>query len=253
MCMVAFLLTAGGCFHTVKPRVDVDASFAPGAFPHEILDGVLGKYVKDGQVDYKSIQGDRGELDRYLAFVGEVSPLSDPSRFPTKDDELAYWINAYNAVAITAVIDRPGLVSVVDNKVDFFYATKYVMGGDKIDLYKLENGIVRPTYADPRVHFALNCQSGGCPVLPSDAFPAAGLDAYLDEQARLFVNNPGKVQIEGTTVRVSQIFEWYKEDFEPAGGALKFVSKYRSDVPEGATLEYIPYDWTLIAVSGRGP
>ncbi len=251
--MVPLLITTVGCFHTVKPRVDVEADFAAGGFPHEILDGVLAANVRDGKVDYKGIQENRAELDRYVAFLGEVSPTSDPALFPTREDELAYWINAYNAIAITAVIDRPGLKSVIDDKIDFFYATRYVVGGEKLDLYKLENGIVRPTYADPRVHFALNCQSGGCPVLPSSAFPAKGLEAFLDEQARLFCNNPDKVKIEGSVVKASQIFEWYKEDFEPAGGALKFISKYRSDLPEGATLEYIPYDWTLIAVDGRGP
>lgn len=246
-------LALSGCFHTVRPRVDVDGEVAAGAFPHEILDGVLKRYVADGHIDYKSLQSDRGDLDRYLAYLAAVSPASDPALFPTKEHELAYWINAYNALAITAVIDRPGLHSVIDDKIDFFYATRYLLGGDKVDLYHLENGIVRPTYHDPRVHFALNCQSGGCPILPAGAFPAEGLDTFLDEQARLFCNHPEKVQIDGSTVKVSQIFEWYAEDFEASGGALAFVGRYRDDLPTDAKLEYIPYDWTLIAKDGRGP
>lgn len=250
---MSLVLALAGCFSTVRPHVEVDGAVAPGAFPHEILDGVLREHVVAGKVDYKSLQSDRAELDRYVAWLAKVSPESDPALFPSKDDALAYWINAYNALAITAVIDRPGLKSVVDDKIDFFYATRYVVGKDKLDLYHLENGVVRPTFKDPRVHFALNCQSGGCPVLPSEAFPAKGLDAYLEEQARLFCNNPDKVQIDGQVVRASQIFEWYKEDFEAAGGALAFIGKYRSDLPQGATLEYIPYDWTLLAMEGRGP
>jgi hypothetical protein len=250
--MLASLVLAG-CFHTVRPHVKVEAVTEPGSFPHATFDAVLGAHVRDGKVDYRAIAADRSGLDQYVAHLAAVSPTSDPELFPTKDDQLAYWINAYNALAITAVIDRPGLGTVVDDKVDFFYATRYLLGGEKVSLYKLENGIVRPTFQDPRVHFALNCQSGGCPVLPSVVFPAAGLDAFLEEEARKFCNNPAKVYVEGNVVHASQIFEWYAEDFEPAGGALAFLKKYRSDLPEGATLEYIPYDWTLIATEGGRP
>jgi hypothetical protein len=238
----------------VRPEVELPEPPAPGAFPHEIFDAVLRERVNaEGKVDYQGLQSDRGELDRYVAYLAVASPERDPELFPTRDDQLAYWLNAYNALAMTAVIDRPGLKSVVDNKVDFFYATRYVVGGRNLDLYRMENGVVRPTFQDPRVHFALNCQSEGCPVLPNSAFPAQGLDARLEEVTRAFVTDPRKVQVDGNTLRVSQIFEWYAEDFEAAGGAAGFVRKYRDDVPESPTLEYIPYDWALIAQEGRGP
>lgn len=250
--MIASLVLAG-CFHTVRPHVKVEPVTAPGTFPHEILDGVLSAHVRDGRVDYRAIQADRAAIDTYVAHLAAVSPSSDPALFPTTDHQLAYWINAYNALAITAVIDRPGLGTVVDDKVDFFYSTRYLLGGEKVSLYRLENGIVRPTFRDPRVHFALNCQSGGCPVLPSRAFPADGLDAFLEAETRTFCTNPEKVRVEGNVVHASQIFEWYADDFESAGGALGFLRKYRTDIPEGATLTYIPYDWTLIAVDGGRP
>ena len=248
------LLLAGGCFHVVKPDVELPDDPAAGAFPHEILDGVLKTHVTpEGKVDYKSIQSDRGDLDRYTAYLAVVSPHSDPELFPTKDDQLAYWINAYNALAITAVIDRPGLQTVIDNKVDFFYTTRYLLGREKVSLYALENGIVRKEFADPRIHFALNCQSGGCPTLPDTVFPAQGLDAFLEAEATEFANHPGKVNVEGDKLRLSQIFEWYAEDFAAAGGAAEFVKKYRSDVPATPTVEFIEYDWTLIAQDGRMP
>ena len=252
--MTPMLLLAAGCFHVVQPRVALPDDPAPGAFPHEILDGVLkARVTPDGRVDYAGIQADRGDLDRYVAYLSAVSPHSDPALFPSQEDQLAYWINAYTALAITAVIDRPGLQTVIDDKVDFFYTTRYPLGGEKVSLYTLENGIVRKEFADPRIHFALNCQSGGCPTLPDTAFPARGLDAALDAEAREFANDPRKVDVAGDTLRLSQIFEWYADDFAAAGGAPEFVRKYRSDVPPTPAVEYIPYDWTLIAQDGRMP
>lgn len=250
---LALLVLASGCFHVVKPPGALPETPEAGAFPHEIFDGVLREFVTDGAVDYKSLQSDRADLDVYLGYIARVSPESHPELFPTRDDQLAYWLNTYNALAMTAVIDRPGLNTVVDNKIDFFYATRYKVGGRNLDLYRMENGVVRPDFEDPRVHFALNCQSGGCPVLPSTVFPAKGLDEALDQAARDFVNNPAKVKVEGDKLSISQIFEWYAEDFEAAGGPAGFIRKYRDDVPANPTIEYIPYDWTLIAKPGRGP
>jgi len=249
------LLLAAGCFKTVQPTNPADDLPAAGNFPHEIFDAALeGRVDEAGLVDYAAISADRSKLDEYVGYLALASPENHPELFPTREDQLAYWINAYNALAITAVIDRPGLVSVNDNKVDFFYATRYPVGGRKLDLYRMEKGVVRPTFDDPRIHFALNCQSGGCPRLPQDTFPSRGLDTVLDAVTTEFVTNPAKVKIDGTTVSVSQIFEWYAEDFESSGGAVGFVRKYRSDVPDGATLgPYIPYDWTLIAQPGKGP
>jgi hypothetical protein len=165
---------------------------------------------------------------------------------------MAYYLNAYNALAITGVIDRPGLGSVHDMPVRFFFFTRYQLGGDQLDLYRLENQVVRPL-GDPRIHFALNCQSVGCPKLPREAFHPERVEAQLDAATREFVSNPDKVRVEGNTVKASQIFEWYLDDFEGDGGLEGFLLKYGIDVPADASIEWIEYDWSLIAQEGRGP
>ncbi len=250
--MLLMLMTTGCFFKTVHPTVEETAP--EGTFGHERWAAVLAEHVDEaGLVDYAGLQADRETLDRYVAQLAAASPDSHPDLFPTEDAALAYWINAYNALAVTAVIDRPGLQTVVDKKVEFFYRTRYPLGGEPVSLYKLENGIVRERFAEPRIHFALNCQSASCPQFPARPFPAEGLDAMLAEVTVAFVNDPDNVRVQDGVVHVSQIFEWYAKDFEAAGGALGFVRQYRPELPADAEVRYIPYDWTLIAQPGRRP
>ena len=256
--LTALTLTStlfAGCFKYEKPNTVIQAPPAAGAFPHELLDKALaGRVDTEGLIDYKAIQSDRGALDEYLGYVALTSPEKDPDLFPTREAKLAYYINTYNALAIRGVIDRPGLKSVDDIKIEYFFYTRYKIGGKKLDLYRLENDVIRPMFEDPRVHFALNCQSGGCPIFPQTAFHPEGLDAFLDEQTTKFVNHPQKVRLkEGGGWEISQIFEWYAKDFESAGGAAAFIHKYRDEVPADAAITYIPYDWALIAQPGKGP
>lgn len=228
---------------------------AAGAFPHALFDEVLQKYVDPaGLVDYKSLAGDRAKLDEYLGYVALTSPKKDPALFPTRQDAEAYWLNAYNALAIKGVLDRPGIKSVQENLTGFFYLTKYVLGGKKVSLYTLENQIVRKGFEDPRIHFALNCQSAGCPRLPQKVFDPKNLEAELDGYAREFCANPAKVNVDAQgVVHVSQIFEWYAPDFVPAGGPIGFCNTYGATLPTAAKVEFIPYDWALSAQPGRGP
>ncbi|HHO54079.1 MAG TPA: DUF547 domain-containing protein [Deltaproteobacteria bacterium] len=242
-----------GCFHFVAPNDPAIELPPPGAFPHHLLTEVLAAHVDpDGRIDYAAIQQDRATLDAYLGYVALTSPHSDPQLFPTRDDALAYWINAYNALAIQGVIDRPGLESVDDIKVEYFYLTRYQVGGRRLDLYRLENGVVRSEFDEPRIHFALNCQSMGCPQLPAEAFVPGRLQEQLAQWTRDFVTDPAKVRVEGGVVHLSQIFEWYASDFEP-DGPLAFINANGGAVPAKAALSYIPYDWALIAQEGRGP
>ena len=235
---------------------------APGAFPHHRWTAVLQRFVDDaGRVDYKGMQQERTGIDGYTVMIAGISPESHSALFPTRFDQLAYWINTYNALAITAVIDRPGLTGVNASKLiltDFFHLTRYPVGGKKYALATIENSIVRPGFNDPRVHFALNCDSVGCPRLPREAFDPARLDAQLDQYSREFVTDPAKVRVEevpgrGRTLMISQIFEWYTGDFTGSGGPVGFINRHGGDVPTDLPVSYIPYDWSLIAQEGRGP
>lgn len=254
---VAFLCSlwfVAACHAAPQPTPKVELP-AIGAFPHEIIGRVLEKYVTPaGLVDYKGIAADRTDFDLYLGYLAATSPKKNPELFPTKDDQLAYYINAYNAFAILGVINRPGIVGVNDNLAGFFYLTKYKMGGKKISLYDLENKIVRKEFQDARVHFALNCQSGGCPRMPNWAWDAKKLQDQLESMTVEFVTTPAKVELQADgKVHISQIFEWYAADFVSAGGPVAFINAHGGSMPTDREVVIIPYDWTLIAAPGRSP
>jgi hypothetical protein len=224
-----------------------------GRFPHEVLDGVLRKVVDDrGRVDYKALAADRGPLERYLWAVSEHSPHSHPELFPSEADKLAYWINAYNAYVLYAVTERPTMRSVNDDKTDFFYFTEYTLGGASMSLYALENDVVRKEHAEPRIHFALNCASGGCPELPAEAFLPATLEAQLAREATEFCAHPDKVRAAAGVVEMSSIFDWYADDFVGSGGPVAFCRKWgNTTLPAGAKPAFLPYDWALNAQPGK--
>ena len=248
------LLLAPACTRVVEPRGTPAVAPEGEPFSHQVFAEVLVATVDEqGLIDYAGLQADRDQLDTYTATLAVESPASHPDRFPTKDAELAYWINAYNALAMTAVIDRPGLERVIDNRLDFFWRTRYPLGDLKVSLYHLENEIVRKHFDDPRVHFALNCQSAGCPQMRREPFPAQGLDTVLDAETKAFLADSRNVRVEGDTLYLSQIFQWYPKDFAAAGGPEAFVRAHLADLPQTSELAYIPYDWTLIAQPGRMP
>lgn len=227
---------------------------APGAFPHVQWTQILQKSVDTvGRVDYKGLQEHPEELRAYTALLAAYGPDNHPELFPDRTDQLAYWLNAYNANVIAGVVDWPGLISVGQDKITqtrFFYLSFYEIGGSYYSLHGLENDVIRAQFQDPRVHFALNCDSMGCPRLPQEAFVPERLEQQLDAAALEFVNNPQKVRVEGNTLYVSQIFEWYAGDFKE--GIEAFI-RARRELPPGLTIAYIPYDWSLIAQEGRGP
>src|SRR5206468_7312890 len=131
-----------------------------------------------------------------------------------KDARLAYYINAYNALAMYNVLESGMPKDLNAVKVRFFYRNRLGIGGEQMSLYDLENKIIRPM-GDPRVHFALNCMVRGCPRLPREPFEADKVDAQLDRQAKEFYNEKRNVDLQPDkqTVRLSQILQFYTEDF----------------------------------------
>jgi hypothetical protein len=209
----------------------------------------LASFVDEqGRMDFRGMAQKPADLETYLAWVARVSPESAPGEFPTTATRLAYWINAYNAIAMYDVLRSnfpPDLNTV---KVTFFYKNRFEIGGRFISLYALENQVIRPL-GDPRVHVALNCMARGCPRLPREPFRAEELDAQLDREARRFYNETRNVQPEPEKqfVRLSQILQFYTEDFlQKAPSLIAYVNRYREDkIPEGWKVEFIPYDWAL--------
>jgi hypothetical protein len=220
--------------------------FALLAFPVAEWDALLQKYVDDhGRVEYARVKDD-ARLDAVVAQVAAARP----EQYSNRAAKMAFYLNAYNICVWKNVVSRlPGLKNVDAVKDSFFYATRFSIGGKEMNLADLESKLIRPTFQDPRVHFALNCASAGCPELPRHAFTAEGLDGQLDRETRKFVAEARNVALDGKRLTLSHIFDWYKDDF---GGApqkvIGWINRYRAagaQLPLDAKIEYVEYDWTL--------
>lgn len=193
---------------------------------HTDFDGFLQRHVDAaGRIDYAAALDDSADLDRYVAWLARVSPDSHPDQFPRVEDQLAYWINGYNATVIRKVLDHYPIASVRDARsrwlfflprlAGFFVIEQVELGGRRIGLRALENEIIRKRFREPRVHFALNCASQSCPTLPNRAFRADALETELARETRRFLSNPAhfRVDTKERRVTVSAIFKWYEGDY----------------------------------------
>jgi len=188
----------------------------------------------------------RALLDAYVRAIG----TADPSRW-TRDEQLAFYLDAYNALTVHAVITRWPLRSVMDVQ-GFFDRVEHRVAGRSMTLNHLENEVIRAGFRDPRIHFAVNCASASCPPLHREPFTAQrDLSATLDRLTRAFVRRSTRVT--NDAVRVSKLFEWFAADFESHGGVRGFVAS-QLDEPvasqvrdERRALRHATYDWATNA------
>ena len=244
--------------------VALPSAHAAEPFSHAHLDQVLQTYVdSSGLVDYAALKADRQALDTYIAALNATSPDSDPSQFPTPQDKLAYWINAYNAFVLRGVIDHYPVKSVKDIALlnGFFNRTDFVAGGKELTLDTIENKIIRPRYQDPRIHFVVNCGAWSCPALENRAFDGATLEQRLDQATRRSLNDPKYASYDAgrNTFYVSKILDWYGKDFVewyPAETPAKphlmdYIRLYLSPAALAALegkepkVDFFDYDWRL--------
>jgi len=253
----------------------LDDSFPEEGFSHRAFASLLQQYVSaDGDVDYERWLGSAksvASLDAYLAAVSLFSPDSAPERFPTRNDELAYWMYGYNAWVIKGVLSNWPLTSVTDVKaplevvkgMGFFYQLRFPFGGVHMSLLSVENNKIRKRFQDPRIHFVLNCASESCPVARPDLPVGKELEELLDAAAIDFVNDSDNVRVdhEQRTVYLSSIFKWYEKDFtnhmletgRPSGNSLLEYVETAAEEPllsdlrlaKDYSTEFIEYDWTL--------
>ncbi len=238
-------------------------------FSHAEWTAVLERFVDErGLVDYAGLARDPSVLDRYLALLASASPDSDPVPFPSSDDQLAYWLNAYNALVVAGVLARgvatPSVWGDGFFGIGFFTAERGALGGRRTSLKALEDDIVRGRFRDPRVHAALNCASLSCPRLPRRAFEGITLQADLDAAMRELVGEERncRVELATRTLWLSKIFDWFEDDFlafEKARGAptptvVGYVNRYRAhdaQVPPGLRLRFVAYDKALNRQRGK--
>ena len=243
------LLLLGACYG-VPARL---GSLGPERTPEQAADNwaaILERHVDDqGRVDFRGLAQARARLDRYVAYVYAVSPDSHPELFPTRDHELAYLINAYNALAMVNVLEQDFPRTLAGpTLVDFFILPHFELGGQSINLFDLERALIIPRYAEPRAHFALNCMVRDCPRLPQQPFTGDNLEAELEAATREFVAKPENVIVDhqARTVALNEIFGFYEDEFlAVAPSLLAYVNRYRAQdpVPEDYAVVFRPYNW----------
>ena len=223
---------------------------AAASVDHSKFDQLLKKYVNEkGLIDYKAWKASQTGLNQYLAQLSANPPAASWS----KAEQMAYWINAYNAYTIRLILDHYPVQSIKDIgskiKIPFVttpWAVKFFrIGGKKMSLDNIEHGILRKQYADPRIHFALVCASLSCPRLRNEAYTAARLDQQLNDQGRDCLSDPAKNR--PGKAELSKYFDWYKGDWEKNGQSVQsWVNKYAtSKLAPGARVSYLDYNWNL--------
>lgn len=231
---------------------------------HALWTQVLGRGVKGDRFDYKKLGENRDELDRYLMTLVHVTP--EEFKGWTREQQYAFWINAYNAFTVQIVLQNYPLKSIKDiggegsGKVwdDRFIRLGALFpdaGGEKISLNDIEHKLLRPKFKDARVHAAINCASIGCPPLRAEAFTADGLDDQLDAQVRTWLADSRRTHYDAKTrtVEASELFNWFGEDFvRDAGSVEAWIARYAPSseaawMKQSGKIERqaIPYDWTL--------
>ncbi|CAN5331729.1 hypothetical protein BH09PLA1_BH09PLA1_20550 [soil metagenome] len=225
--------------------VAVLACSAQAAVKHDGFDTILKRYVSGGAVRYADIR-DHAKFDlyAYLDYLAntDVSLLS-------RDEQLAYYINLYNATVIKGMIERwhDGYSPAEKDFQLFKDPLVNLAGGRSMSLNDLENKLIRPTFKDPRVHVALVCGAKSCPPLLSRAYQAEDLNDTLDANMKRFVNDSSRNSIDRDkkTASLSKIFDWYADDFGGKARVAGYISKYL-DGPgiEGFAVEFKEYDWS---------
>ncbi len=231
------------------------------AFDHSAFDALLRAHVRNGLVDYDAFKN-APEFRAYLDRLAAADPAS-----LGRAEQLALWINAYNAYTIQLINKHDERRSIRNINKSFGFVKAYgpwqeklaAVGGRAYGLDEIEQDILRKRYREPRIHFALVCAARGCPPLRGEAYAGARLDAQLDDQARAFLlRSPAKnrVDVAARTVHLSPIFVGFRDYIKDFGGSEaavgRYVARYFPPGPERQLLESgafavakTPYDWTL--------
>lgn len=244
---------------------------------HLLFTKVLSKYVARGMVNYQSLQANQAILNKYLQALANIN--SESFKNWTRQQQLAMWINAYNAFTIKVILDNypiehswqlDPLGEYPDNSIRQIHVWDnigWTVMGNKYTLDHMEHVIMRRELVEPRIHYVLVCASIGCPYLEERAFEASDLDARLDQAGVNYIYDSRRVRIdrEHKIVSLPQIYKWFKEDFESGtqykkllqnqppelAGILSWVYKYANAEDrkflesDSYRISYLFYDWAL--------
>jgi AcrR family transcriptional regulator len=236
---------------------------------HAGLDSLLANFVVDGAVDYVGLREHRSALQAYLANLGAEDEKAFHQNF-TREQQLAFLINAYNAFTLDLILEHYPVASIQDIPGNWT-EPRCLLFDRKMSLNDLENKIIRPRYGEARIHFALVCAAKGCPPLRSAAYVAEKLEEQLTSAASDFARDRSANRLDkgATTLYVSKLFEWYMQDFAAAWGETEaprggddsathrgVVGFFIAYLAQGdaaylrqhpVSLQYLEYDWDLNA------
>jgi len=239
-------------------------------FDHAVWDELLKKHVipiRNGhatQVDYRGMAADRAQLRKYLTATSNVKRSTFDGW--TKEEQLAFLINAYNAWTVELILSGgPDIESIKDLGSLFQspWKKRFIpLLGKTRTLDDIEHNLIRGSdrYHEPRIHFAVNCASIGCPALRPEAYVGARLDEQLEESTRNFLSDRTRNRLQGDTLKVSKIFDWYQEDFEQGwrgtSSLAQFLAHYQRSLgldkqmanqllSGDIEIEFLDYNWKL--------
>jgi hypothetical protein len=225
---------------------------------HSRWNDFLGKYTHlhdDGiaRVAYGTVsQVDRASLKDYLDALASTTI----SRY-SRAEQFAYWVNLYNAQTIAIILDHYPVNSIRDIDIspgllaDGPWARQIIeVEGEPISLNDIEHRILRPIWSDPRIHYAVNCASIGCPNLQPVAYTAENSEQLLDAGARAYINHPRGVRVSNGAITASKIYSWFIRDFDSDGGVLPHLQRYaepelRASLASLKKIKRYEYDWRL--------
>jgi hypothetical protein len=251
----------------------VAAPRSAATFDHEYVDyaKLLHDHLRGTRVDYAKLRSERAALDAVVAQF--AAPSAAEFGGWTRDQRLAFWINAYNVFTLRAIVDHYPIRSATFTlqprnsirQIDGVWTTlTWQAAGRTLTLDDIEHRILRPEFNEPRVHFAINCASVGCPPLRPEPYRASTLNARLDEAARRYLASERGLTVDGHTIRVTKILEWYGEDFvarfapNAAGEPDRIDQAIRAIVEQfgpapaaelarnpSTKIKFLDYDWSL--------
>jgi len=236
MLWLAAAITAAMPLHAEPPR----------DFDHSRFDRLLSQAVTNGLVDYARFRNS-ANFAAYLTSLEKASVAG-----LSTDEQLAFWINAYNALAIRNVLDNPGLKKPIDVK-GFFDGKKFKVAGRLLTLNDIENGILREQFREPLIHFGLVCAARSCPPLLPAAYRGSTVRSQLARNASSYLASPNnRYDSRAGTLALSKIFDWYKGDFGGDAGLRTFVKAHGTQQMKQALaaspnlkITFMEYDWTL--------